>query len=523
MRVVRWLLSAICALAVTGCQQALYKTSETNINKTQRNMDAIKRQIGHVQAPVVHFSGYYADTKPVGLSHQPLWLKNPIQVHTEALPFRVVLRTILDKHPVSVSLDASIEADKLISMRYEGTVEGALETLAHLSDYHVAWPNRDQLDWSAFETKSYDVSFMPGNSNYLVGQQANGNSRSQGSKNQSTGESPLSQINDEQYSNLKASLSVWKDLKNGLQRIQSKEGHVSISEATTSVSVTDRPSRVRAMTRYIQAMNNYLSKEVLVRVQVLEVRLNKDFNFGVNWNAVANKLFNTPFTLTGTLADVTNLASNTLVVSSSTTEPQISIGNSSQTVVKALSEQGQVRIVTQPQVMTLNNQMASIRITKNIGYIESVSQTQNEVGSFNTSSVVPGTVTDGFTLYVLPKIHGNRVFLQVSSTIANLERLDKTSTIPDGVSVSSTSPQQFQAIQLPTLSQKAFNERSVVQSGDTLIMAGYKRLEDQTSDASLFGISPLGGKGALRSNIETLVLITPVIMRSDEQHVHPRA
>jgi len=522
MRVVRWLVSAACLLGISGCQHSLYQTSETNINQTKGDMDTIQRQANRVQPPVVHYSGYFADTKPVDLSHQPLWLHDPIHVHTEGLPFRAVLRTILDKHPVSVSLDASIEADKPISMRYEGTVQGALETLAHLSDYHVSWPNRDQLDWSAFETKSYDVSFMPGNSNYLVGQQANSNSRARTSGDQTVGESPLSQINDEQYSNLKASLSVWKDLKTGLQRIQSKEGHVSISEATTSVSVTDRPSRVRAMTRYIQSMNNYLSKEVLVRVQVLEIRLNKDFNYGVNWNAVANKLFNTPFTLTGTLADITNLSSNSLVVTSTTTEPQVAIGNTSQTVVKALSEQGQVRIVTQPQVMTLNNQMASIRITKNIGYIESVSQTQNEVGNFNTSSVVPGTVTDGFTLYVLPKIHGDRVFLQVSSTIANLDRLDKTSTIPTGVTVSSSSAQQFQAIQLPTLSQKAFNERSVVRSGDTLIMAGYKRLEDQTSDASLFGIPPLGGKGAMRSNIETLVLITPVIMRSDEQHVHPR-
>ncbi len=513
-------LSVIAAaLSLAGCHHSLYHTSGNRINHTRRQMDQMQQSAKQTQAVIVHHTGFYADIEPLALAHNPLWMQEPISLHAESLPFRSLLATILGKHSVSVSLNESIQANMPISMRYEGTVGGAIKTLAHLSDYHCSWSAANQLDWSAFETKSFDISFMPGNSSYLVGQQANGNHRAQASSENSSSHSPLSQINDEQYSNLRASLSVWDDLKAALNRMKSPDAQVSLSEATTSLSVTDRPSHVRSIEQYVQHMNEYLSREVMVRVQVLEVRLNEDFNYGVNWNAVAHML-GSSFSLKGSLADATNLTSNSLVLSSATQQPQLGIGSASQTFINALDQQGDVRVVTQPQVITLNNQMASIRITKNIGYIESVSQTQNEVGNFNTSSVVPGTVTDGFTLYVLPKIHGDEVFLQVSSTIANLERLDKTSTQPTGVSVSSSSSQQYQAIQLPTLSQKSFNERSVVRSGSTLIMAGYKRLEDQTNQAKMFGLKELGGQGAVRKDVETLVLITPVILRGASQHVH---
>ena len=47
-----------------------------------------------------------------------------------------------------------------------------------------------------------------------------------------------------------------------------------------------------------------------------------------------------------------------------------------QTFINALDRQGKVHVITNPQVVTMNNQMASIRITNDTSYVKSVSTTQ---------------------------------------------------------------------------------------------------------------------------------------------------
>ena len=500
-------------LLLNGCAHDLYHMSSNNIAKTHTQLQHLNITAKKAEPAVKMIHGYYYDTTPHAPTRAAAWTAEPIQIHASNMPFSEVLHKILANRAVSVRLDHSLNAKQNIDIHYKGSIAGAIVALAHIADYDFHWVNDHEMDWSAWQTKTFNIAFMPGSSHYLVGQQTNENTSS---KNTQSSQSPISQINDEQYSNLSGKLSIWNDLRKTLERMKSKTGRVSISEATTSVTITDQPSRVRAMQRFIQTLNKKLSKEVSIRVQVLEVRLNKDFNFGINWNIVAHAL-DSKFNLLGNLADASNLAPSSLVVSTATKQPRLVIGKTSQSLVNALNEQGQVRVVTEPQVITMNNQMASIRITKNVSYIQSVIQTQNlNLNAAATSSVTPGTVTDGFTLYLLPKISGNKVYLQITSTIATLDALDKVSTQPDGTANNNGS---FQAIQLPTVSQKAFNQRSVIDSGSTLIMAGYKRLEDQTKAAKMFGIDPLGGHGARRQNIETLILITPVILDKASSHV----
>src|SRR5205085_12388697 len=61
---------------------------------------------------------------------------------------------------------------------------------------------------------------------------------------------------------------------------------VMVSEATTSVTVRDRPANVNLIARFIANLNKNLSKQVLVKIEVLTVTLESDFNFGINWDVV---------------------------------------------------------------------------------------------------------------------------------------------------------------------------------------------------------------------------------------------
>ena len=177
----------------------------------------------------------------------------------------------------------------------------------------------------------------------------------------------------------------------------------------------------------------------------------------------------------------------------------------SSTFINALAQQGKVSIDTQPRVVTLNNQVAEIGINTQTTYLASVSTTTTtNVGS--TATLTPGTVTTGFSLYLLPKIQGNNVYLQISSTLASLITLKQYTGNTTGSSSNSS------AIYAPIVSSKRFNQRSAVPSGDTLVLAGFKQLKNEANKQSLFGSDALGGYGGNQTNVETIVLITPTIL-----------
>lgn len=499
---------------LASCAHDVYHQTDGDIAQSQAQMNRLQAQNNHPAPPVVIKPGYYVNTTPVSLQKQAAWLSRPVSLRAKNVPFNVMVQRLLRHSNVVVSYDNTVQNHRLVSLNYSGTIKGALQSIADETDYAYQIDGK-QLLWSAFETKTFNISFMPGQANYMLGRTEQQDQNSQNNNNsESNGVNTVqaSSLNDVQYSNLQAALSVWADIRATLNDLKSKQGRVIVSESTTSVTVHDRPDNVRAMAKYLKQLNHALSQEVAIKVEVLEIELNKDYNYGINWNAITH-VFNTKLTLQGDLASATNLVASSIARGGSTSTG-VQIGNSTDNLlITALSQQGKLRVVTKPEVVTLNNQVASIRITQDTGYIQSVNQSFNGTNDFVTTSITPGNVEDGFTLYVLPKIQGNHVYMQISSTIANLLSLNKISTEPSSTSSSST--QQYNAIEVPTLAQKSFNQRSVVPNGSTLIIAGYKRLRDEIDNAKLFGTDIIGGKGAKGSNIETLVLITPTIIRNN--------
>ena len=510
----RYLVPCMLSMVLFGCSHpTLYKTSNARINATQHTINQDQTHYTPTgQPPVVMHAGYYVNTTPYVINHDPKWMTKQILLQAQNLPFGILMNRLLLGSGMTVSYDHSVSPLMLVSINYSGDVKGALDRLATITHFSYSISGYS-VGWSAFVDKTFNISFMPGTSNYMVGQ-SQMQQQSSASTTQTGQSTPL---NDSQYSNMQGALSVWADLSRTLNELKSKDGKVIVSESTTSVTVHDYAYNVDQMSKYINQLNQSLSQEVGIRIQVIEIDLDNNYTFGIDWNVV-EKVLGTQMSLTGDLSSATNLVATNLT--SGSPSPGLAgfqVGSSSSNVLlNALSQQGKVRVVTKPQVVTMNNQVASIRITQDTGYIQSISSSQFD--QYETTSITPGTVTDGFTLYLLPKIQGSQVYMQISSRIANLVALEKVSNEPAGATQqNSTASTQYSAIEVPTIDSKEFNQRSVVQSGSTLIIAGYKRLSDETQNAKMFGISALGGQGAKQDNVETLVLITPVILKSTGQ------
>ncbi len=533
-RILLLILSGLVIL--TGCQTPpLYHQTEGNIaDVIERGRDTVERidAANKPVPPLLVNQGLYVDRTPISLARDPSWMRSPIIIRGDALPFSYYSRTILSNgssKPILTHYQVGLDQGVKISINYRGTVKGALALLAAKSGY-VYSVNGHDVYWQAFITRTFDIAFMPGAADYSLGDTAGGTSSGGGGSGASgaaSGGSAGGFGGLGSTSTLKGAISVWKDLEATIRPLLSPLGKVIVSQSTTTITVTDRPTNVALVAKYIQKLNNALSRQVLVKIQVFEVDLSSDFNYGIDWQVIKRGFLGSNFVLNanyGTPVSITPASKTTALaafpfVSAPGNIPQAGIVQGNQNnplgvnvLVSALEEQGKVSVVSEPRVVCLNNQVSVISLVNKQGYAASVSSTAlagttggGGAGSASiTSSITPGNLVTGLILYVLPKIMGDKVYIQVNADLSTKISLDTFTSGPAGTSQAS--------IQTPNIAEKQINQRSVIGSGDTLILSGFRQVTNQSGAMQLFGAQALGGKAATQVNTDTIILITPIIL-----------
>lgn len=527
------LLTAMCVLA--ACNAPVYNQTEGNVADIKLKLQAARHKSddsGKPCSPLVMRPGLYVDTSPVSIDRAPSWLNNHIVIRGDQLPFSYYSRTIANGSSslILTKYQTGLDPAVAVSLSYTGSVKGALDLLASKTGYIYAI-HGNTVYWQAFVTKTFDIAFMPGGTDYLMGKPAGGGTTTAstaGGSSGGTGGSGIamnyttSDSSDSEYSSLSGKLSIWTDLQTTIKQMLSPDGTVTVSQATTTVTVRDRPSIVRLVGQYICNLNKNLSKQVLVKIQILEVQLENDYNLGLDWQIIANAFHNSPFVINGnygTPITISNVFSGQSGIGKNPAPLYPQFGTQAQNtgiipswtiLFNALSQQGKTSVVTEPRAVCLNNQVSVIRIVNSVGYVASVQNTSTGGGGTATaaqntvtSQITPGTVITGLTLYILPKILNRDIYMQVNADIS----------VNNGIKNFTTgSGSNTTTIQLPNISEKHFNQRSMIHSGDTLILSGFKQLGNQANANQFLQSQALGGKGSQQLNTETIILITPIIL-----------
>jgi type IVB pilus formation R64 PilN family outer membrane protein len=509
MRLKKQFSVGLLAIALVGCSTPkLYHQAEQNVDNIDRQMDEARQSDRY---PVVH--GVTKRAMPDNSFNMhpalPAWGQTPITINSRSVPLQFLVDKVLSRTGAMVDYHSDVNQNMPVSLNYTGTVQGALERLAAASNYAYTLEDNTVI-WSGFVTKTFDISFMPGVSQYQMGRASGGQAGIQGAEGNAFGMTD----NGSQYSNLQGTLSVWNDLTATLNNLKSQEGKIFVSQATTTVTVNDRPQNMRVIATYLRQLNRELSRQVSLDVQVLQIDLSDAYEYGINWNKIrAFVSHGTEFGFSGSMAQSINLQpinGQSDVDSGFIMQGKGSLFSSEGggILVKALGQQGKVSVVTQPRTVTLNNQVAELSINNQKTYLRQVSVTTLGGTTTGTStSVTPGVVSTGFNLYILPKIQGNNVYLQISSTLANLVNMATQGFEGTGGSGKFT-------IQMPEIDEKRFNQRTLVPSSATLVVAGFKQQRNQANKQQLFGQQALGGHGAEKVDSEIILLITPTILET---------
>ena len=283
-----------------------------------------------------------------------------------------------------------------------------------------------------------------------------------------------------------------------------------ISPLTSLVDVTAPAEKQEEVGRYIALFSSAITRQVNIKAQVVEVTLDRQHNFGIDWQAVLS-------TARGIISASANPggAFNTdpnSSVSGGTASFNLGIGDFTlQAVLNALQSVGNVEVVAKPMTNALNQQKASFNVTRQEQFFTTV-RTPNIVGTTQngfTETQQIQTATVGLVFDVLPQISDkNVIMMAIRPSLTSIA--SRTEIRGSNGAIQAT---------LPVTEHRETDTMARVRSGETIMIGGLIQKQTSTTRTGIPGLMSLPILGRAFSstrieerNSELVIFLTPEIV-----------
>ncbi len=289
--------------------------------------------------------------------------------------------------------------------------------------------------------------------------------------------------------------------------VKESAGRLVIDRLSGTIQVTTSHARMQNVVAFLSRVEDGIKRQVYIQVKVVEVSLNDDHSLGIDWNKVdfGSLVLNSDVVIANP-ADGNNPLSPTVSGAYIRTFNPSSFVKSIDAAVNALKEQGQVQVVSQPRIRTLNNQSAIVRVgTERTFFTTSTNIVATNNNPIQTVTQTPNTITEGLVLTVTPQISADGVITMDVNPIVT--RIVGTDVSPDGLS------------NAPRLDIKQSSTLVRVRDGQTIVVGGL--IQDTQSNTKravpVFGDIPVVGtlfSGTYDRNVRTelVVFLTPYVI-----------
>lgn len=217
--------------------------------------------------------------------------------------------------------------------------------------------------------------------------------------------------------------------------LRESAGRLVIDRLSGTVQVTTSRARMKNVVEFIKRVQEGIRRQVYIEAKVVEVALNDNQALGIDWNEI-----DFGSVVLGTSVNVTNPADgasplpDTLFGTYIRTFSPGAFVDSVDAALHALKEQGQVKVVSQPRIRTLNNQSAIVRVgTERTFFTTTTTIIPNAGGTpIQTVTNEPTTITEGLVLTVTPQIsETGEITMDVTPVLTHISGTDVS---PDGLS-----------------------------------------------------------------------------------------
>jgi general secretion pathway protein D len=319
--------------------------------------------------------------------------------------------------------------------------------------------------------------------------------------------------------------SLADDLEGLLQVDDNTDGmpaRFSLNREAGLVTVHARPGVHASVRRYLERLQESVGRQVLIEASVVEVTLSDTYETGIDWQLLANGIngVSAAQVLSGlpavNSASVSRLGAPAALLS---VVQETDYGDVTATL-SLLEEFGDVRILSRPRIIALNNQASVLKVVDNRVYftVNIERRTGDERDEIVTESEIH-TVPVGLVMNVTPQIgRGDRVMLNVRPTLSRILGF-----------VDDPNPELALADvrnSVPEIQVRELESMLSVRSGRVAIIGGLMQNASRSRDRGVAGLASLPFVGSLFSQrrreqerSELLIVLRPTVLRSNETPV----
>ena len=309
---------------------------------------------------------------------------------------------------------------------------------------------------------------------------------------------------------------IGEDIKAGKGAAISTGNNIIVNRESGIVAVRATAKMQKQVADFIDQVVGSVQRQVLIEATIAEVRLSDTYQAGIDWSLVSETATVGGATVLtkGGIQDVIGgalgasplfqLAGNTTIG-----------GNPLNITLKALETFGDVKVLSSPKVMALNNQTAILKVVDNEVYF--TTDVEVDAGSVNQNSQIVidtdvHTVPIGFVMSVTPYIDQNQVVtLNVRPTISRIIRFvnDPNPLLADAGVVS----------EIPVIQIREIETMLKINNGETAVIGGLMQDQINKENRGIPFLSSIPLLGALFSyteeeyvKSELVIFIRPVVM-----------
>ncbi|MDR3430720.1 MAG: PilN family type IVB pilus formation outer membrane protein [Rouxiella aceris] len=399
---------------------------------------------------------------------------------------------------------ASAENPVLTGLKWQGDLRGLLDIICSRLGLSVRKDDHGNIVFYLLDTRTYQLVIL----NTKIDSTASVNSGSGNQLGSSGGASSgtSGDINSAQKTAYDLSSNLYEDIRKTIDNmITPSKGRYWLSSASGTLTVTDTPVVLDRIGRYIEYQNKVLNRQVQLSVRVLSVTQTRNEQMGLDWGLVYKSLHTAGATLSGNFTNATDNAVSSGFSILDTASGSAARFSGSQLLIKALSEQGNVSVVTQLNRATTNLTPVPYQLSNQKGILTSSSSTATaNVGV--TSSQQTSILTTGLFMTMLPYIQEDGdVQLQFAFSYSSPPQIEKFIS-KDGNTRND----------VPTFQQEALTQKVNMRAGETLVLTGSDQITTSADKQGSFTPGNFmfgGGQNGSTTRTTLVILVTPVLLR----------
>lgn len=296
-----------------------------------------------------------------------------------------------------------------------------------------------------------------------------------------------------------------KELATKIEPSLSKNlGKLQIDERMNKIVVTDLPEKIDYITRVILDFDER-DKVVLIEAKIVQVTLNKDIAYGINWNNVFAGIDTiAKYDLNISLPGVTAPTTFTYTRAHGATEYGDTV------ILSLLDKLGKTNVLSTPRITVVNKQEAKVLVGTKEAFVTTKRSWKEEEKETTYEDTV-NFVDVGISLSVTPTITEDgyinmKIKPEVSSAPKAIELKNADGTLRSRIPIVTTSEAETQLL---------------VKDGTTIILAGLMkstRIDNIEKIPGLGDIPLLGHLFQSRSKgdekVELVIFLTPYIIKA---------